>query len=115
MSPRTFARWFAARTGTTPHQWLTSQRLMTAQEMLERTDHGIEQIAADCGLAPLMLRRHFTRRRASRRRPTGTGSASWRAEHRGRRGFVPVPLRIIPNEWGLLTAGHHEAASAVTG
>jgi transcriptional regulator GlxA family with amidase domain len=62
MSPRTFARWFAARTGTTPHQWLTSQRLMTAQELLERTDHGIEQIAADCGLAPMMLRRHFTRR-----------------------------------------------------
>jgi transcriptional regulator GlxA family with amidase domain len=62
MSPRTFARWFAARTGTTPHQWLTSQRLTTAQERLERTDHGIEQIAADCGLAPLMLRRHFARR-----------------------------------------------------
>jgi transcriptional regulator GlxA family with amidase domain len=35
---------------------------MTAQELLERTDHGIEQIAADCGLAPMMLRRHFTRR-----------------------------------------------------
>jgi len=62
MSPRTFARWFAARTGSTPHQWLTSQRLMKAQELLERTDHGIEQVAADCGLAPLMLRRHFTRR-----------------------------------------------------
>jgi transcriptional regulator GlxA family with amidase domain len=62
MSPRTFARWFAARTGTTPHQWLTSQRLIVAQELLERTNHGIEQIAADCGLAPMMLRRHFTRR-----------------------------------------------------
>jgi transcriptional regulator GlxA family with amidase domain len=62
MSPRTFARWFAARTGTTPHQWLTSQRLTTAQELLERTDRGIEQVAADCGLAPMMLRRHFTRR-----------------------------------------------------
>ncbi|HEY6493478.1 MAG TPA: helix-turn-helix domain-containing protein [Trebonia sp.] len=62
MAPRTFARWFAARTGTTPHQWLTSQRLTTAQELLERTDQGIEQIAADCGLAPMMLRRHFTRR-----------------------------------------------------
>jgi transcriptional regulator GlxA family with amidase domain len=35
---------------------------MMAQELLERTDHGIEQIAADCGLAPMMLRRHFTRR-----------------------------------------------------
>jgi transcriptional regulator GlxA family with amidase domain len=62
MSPRTFARWFAAHTGTTPHQWLTSQRLILAQELLERTDRGIEQIAADCGLTPLMLRRHFARR-----------------------------------------------------
>jgi transcriptional regulator GlxA family with amidase domain len=62
MSPRTFARWFTARTGTTPHQWLTSQRLTLAQQLLERTSHEIEQVAAECGLAPLMLRRHFTRR-----------------------------------------------------
>lgn len=62
MSPRTFARWFAAHAGTTPHQWLTSQRLILAQELLERTNHGIEQIAAGCGLAPMMLRRHLTRR-----------------------------------------------------
>jgi transcriptional regulator GlxA family with amidase domain len=32
------------------------------QELLERTDHGIERIAAECGLTPLILRRHFTRR-----------------------------------------------------
>jgi transcriptional regulator GlxA family with amidase domain len=50
MSPRAFARWFAARTGTTSHQWLTSQRLIMAQDLLERTDRGIEQVAADCGL-----------------------------------------------------------------
>jgi transcriptional regulator GlxA family with amidase domain len=62
MSPRTFARWFTAHTGTTPHQWLTSQRLIKAQELLERTDRGIDQIAAECGLTPLMLRRHFTQR-----------------------------------------------------
>lgn len=62
MAPRTFSRWFGAHTGTTPHQWLTSQRLIRAQELLERSDHGIEQIAAECGLTPLMLRRHFTRR-----------------------------------------------------
>lgn len=62
LAPRTFARWFAARTGTTPHQWLTSQRLNQAQELLERTDRGVEQIAAECGLTPLMLRRHFTQR-----------------------------------------------------
>jgi len=62
MAPRTFARWFGAHTGTTPHQWLNNQRLIRAQELLERSDHGIEQIAAECGLTPLMLRRHFTRR-----------------------------------------------------
>jgi transcriptional regulator GlxA family with amidase domain len=62
MSPRTFARWFATHTGTTPHQWLTGQRLIMAQELLERTDRPIEQVAADCGLTPLMLRRHFARR-----------------------------------------------------
>jgi transcriptional regulator GlxA family with amidase domain len=63
MAPRTFARWFVSRTGTTPHQWLTSQRLSLAQELLERTDRGVEQIAAECGLTPLMLRRHFAQRR----------------------------------------------------
>ncbi|HUZ53390.1 MAG TPA: helix-turn-helix domain-containing protein [Streptosporangiaceae bacterium] len=62
MSPRTFARQFAARTGTTPHQWLISQRLMRAQELLEHAGGSIEQIAAQCGLTPLMLRRHFARR-----------------------------------------------------
>lgn len=61
MSPRTFARQFAARTGTTPHQWLIRARLMRAQELLERSDDSIEQIAAQCGLSPLMLRRHFSR------------------------------------------------------
>jgi transcriptional regulator GlxA family with amidase domain len=62
MAPRTFARWFGTHAGATPHQWLSGQRLIRAQELLERTDHGIEQIAAECGLTPLMLRRHFTRR-----------------------------------------------------
>jgi transcriptional regulator GlxA family with amidase domain len=61
MSPRTFARRFAALTGTTPHQWLTRARLAKAQELLERSGEGIEQIAAECGLSPLMLRRHFAR------------------------------------------------------
>lgn len=62
MAPRTFARWFGSRTGTTPHQWLTGQRLIRAQELLERTGRGIDQIAGECGLTPLMLRRHFARR-----------------------------------------------------
>ena len=61
MSPRTFARQFSAGTGTTPHQWLTRARLTQAQELLEHSDHSIEQIATECGLSPLMLRRHFAR------------------------------------------------------
>src|SRR5580700_6465454 len=62
MSPRNFARQFAARAGITPHQWLIGQRLNRAQELLEQTGDGIEQIAVECGLTPLMLRRHFARR-----------------------------------------------------
>ena len=62
MSPRTFARQFAARTGTTPHQWLTGQRLVRAQELLETSDSSIERVATACGLTPLVLRRHFVRR-----------------------------------------------------
>jgi transcriptional regulator GlxA family with amidase domain len=65
MSPRTFARQFVAGTGTTPHQWLTRARLMRAQELLEHSDDSIEQIAAGCGLSPLMLRRHFFRMRGT--------------------------------------------------
>jgi transcriptional regulator GlxA family with amidase domain len=62
MSPRTFARQFVAATGTTPHQWLIGQRVTRAQELLERADASIEQVAAQCGLTPLMLRKHFARR-----------------------------------------------------
>jgi transcriptional regulator GlxA family with amidase domain len=62
MSPRNFARQFAVRTGTTPHQWLIGQRLNRAQELLEHTGDGVEQIAVECGLTPLMLRRHFAHR-----------------------------------------------------
>ncbi len=62
MSPRNFARQFAARTGTTPHQWLIGQRLNRAQELLEHTSLNVEQIASECGMAPLMLRRHFASR-----------------------------------------------------
>lgn len=36
--------------------------LAAVQELLECTDGGIEQVAAECGLTALMLRRHFARR-----------------------------------------------------
>jgi transcriptional regulator GlxA family with amidase domain len=62
MSPRNFARQFAARTGTTPHRWLIGQRLSRAQELLEHTGEPVERVASECGLTALMLRRHFARR-----------------------------------------------------
>src|SRR6478672_3836828 len=42
MSDRSFARRFVAETGTTPHRWLTLQRVLLAQRMLEDTELGID-------------------------------------------------------------------------
>ncbi len=61
MSPRTFARRFAADTGTTPHRWLTRQRVIAAQTLLETTDEPIDRVATECGFgSAATLRRHFT-------------------------------------------------------
>ena len=46
MSPRTFARRFVAETGTTPHQWVTDQRVLRARRLLEDTDLPVEAVAA---------------------------------------------------------------------
>ncbi|MGI5338479.1 helix-turn-helix domain-containing protein [Streptomyces sp. CA-181903] len=62
MSPRNLGRHFAAVTGTTPLQWLLTQRLHRAQEFLERTDDSVDRIAAQVGMGSgATLRRHFNR------------------------------------------------------
>jgi transcriptional regulator GlxA family with amidase domain len=62
MSTRTFARRFAAETGTTPVKWLTNQRVLYAKQLLEDTDDGLEQIAAQAGFGSgALLRHHFQR------------------------------------------------------
>ena len=62
MSPRTFARRFVAETGTTPHQWVTDQRVLRARQLLEETDLPIEAVARDAGFgSAALLRHHFTR------------------------------------------------------
>jgi transcriptional regulator GlxA family with amidase domain len=77
MSLRTFARRFREETGTTPHVWLTSQRVQHAREMLERGDDPIERVAERSGFGTAaMLRHHFTR-------VVGTSPASYRRTFRG--------------------------------
>lgn len=61
MSSRTFARRFVDEVGTTPHKWLTEQRVGHARTLLESTDIGIEQVAAQVGFgSATLLRHHFT-------------------------------------------------------
>ena len=62
MSTRSFARRFAAETGTTPVQWLASQRVLHAQRLLEDTALDVEQVARRCGFATAALLRHHFRR-----------------------------------------------------
>ncbi len=60
MSPRTFARRFRDETGTTPHAWVTRQRVMAAEEMLEQTNQSVDWIASEVGFGnAATLRHHF--------------------------------------------------------
>ena len=62
LSPRTFARRFVDTTGSTPLRWLHHQRVQLAQELLERTDLGVEEVARRAGFGTTaVLRRHFAR------------------------------------------------------
>jgi transcriptional regulator GlxA family with amidase domain len=62
MSPRHFARRFRAATGTTPHQWLLSQRVLLASRLLETTEMPVELVAQRCGMGSAAnLRAHFQR------------------------------------------------------
>jgi transcriptional regulator GlxA family with amidase domain len=62
MSPRTFARRFRAETGTSPHLWITHQRVLLARRMLEEGDDPIDTVADRCGFGTgAMLRHHFGR------------------------------------------------------
>jgi AraC family transcriptional regulator, transcriptional activator FtrA len=78
MSPRTFARRFAAETGSTPMRWLTSQRILHAQRLLEDSDLDVEEVSRECGFgSAAVLRHHF-------RRTVGVPPADYRASFRSR-------------------------------
>jgi AraC family transcriptional regulator, transcriptional activator FtrA len=60
LSPRQLARRMQAELQAGPLHWLHQQRIARAQELLERTDASVEQIAASCGMGTTAtLRRHF--------------------------------------------------------
>ncbi|MER7827468.1 helix-turn-helix domain-containing protein [Streptomyces sp. NPDC096097] len=61
-SPRHLGRRFRAVTGQTPLQWLLTQRVRRAQELLEATDETIEVVAVAAGMGTATtLRRQFKR------------------------------------------------------
>ncbi|WP_043715439.1 helix-turn-helix domain-containing protein [Kutzneria sp. 744] len=62
MSSRNLGRHFRSVTGATPLQWLLTQRIRHAQELLETTDDSVDAIAAAVGMGTAAtLRRHFNR------------------------------------------------------
>ncbi|MEF2528865.1 MULTISPECIES: helix-turn-helix domain-containing protein [Streptomyces] len=62
MSSRQLTRHFRAVAGTTPLQWLHTQRIRRAQALLETTDDTVDVIAAATGMGTATtLRRHFQR------------------------------------------------------
>ena len=76
-SERTFARRFAAETGTTPLQWLLGQRVLHARRLLEATDLAVEDVAGEAGFGTAAsLRAHF-------RRATATTPLAYRRSFRG--------------------------------
>ena len=62
MSVRTLARRFVQETGSTPHRWITHQRLLAAQRRLETSDESIDAVAAAVGFETAMTLRHHFRR-----------------------------------------------------
>ncbi|MFE4001361.1 GlxA family transcriptional regulator [Nocardioides sp. YIM B13467] len=62
LSTRQLARRMQAELQAGPLDWLHHQRISRAQELLERTDASIDQIAGSCGMGTAAtLRRHFHR------------------------------------------------------
>lgn len=78
MSVRTYNRRFREETGLTPMTWLARQRVDRARELLERTDHTVDRVAAETGFGTgTSLRQHF-------QTVLGVSPGAYRATFRGR-------------------------------
>lgn len=62
LSRRTFDRRFRVQAGVSPLQWLLQQRILRAQNLLERTDLTVDAIARQVGLATAVSLRPAFRR-----------------------------------------------------
>lgn len=72
MSPRNFARLYAARVGMTPAKAVETMRVEAAKQLLEESNKAIATVAADCGFGDIeRMRRAFLRH-------TGTAPLQYR-------------------------------------
>lgn len=63
MSTRTLQREFAAATGQAPYEWIVSERIERAKELLETTRLGAAEVATRVGIGSAeSLRHHFRQR-----------------------------------------------------
>jgi AraC family transcriptional regulator, transcriptional activator FtrA len=72
MSERTFQRQFRAAVGLSPKLWLQRERMFRAQELLETTEHSLNEIATQCGYESLETFR------VAFKRTIGTAPAAYR-------------------------------------
>jgi transcriptional regulator GlxA family with amidase domain len=75
MSPRTFARIYAAKMGVTPARMVEKIRVEAVRRILEESDTPIKRIAAECGF------RKEDRMRRAFARQVGTTPAEYRARN----------------------------------
>ncbi|MCB5166507.1 helix-turn-helix domain-containing protein [Streptomyces bambusae] len=88
MSSRHLARHFRAVTGTTPLQWLHTQRIRRAQALLETTDDTVDSVATATGMGTATtLRRHF-------QRTVGVPPDTYRRTFRTRGGAPAGPVPV---------------------